>query len=85
MPRPPAAVRRPPLAVPCRLPAVLLRPQAVQRRLPAVQRQPLVVLLRTVKGRGVSFMEGRMEWHYLPLNDDTYASAVAELASGDPG
>jgi len=39
-----------------------------------------VVLLRTVKGRGVSFMEGRMEWHYLPLNEEQYQIALGELA-----
>lgn len=41
---------------------------------------PLVILLRTVKGHGVSFMAGRMEWHYLPLNDEQYQRALAELA-----
>lgn len=40
---------------------------------------PLVVLLRTIKGRGVSFMEGQMAWHYLPLNDAQYAQALQEL------
>jgi len=40
---------------------------------------PLVVILRTVKGRGVSFMEGRMEWHYLALNADQYRAALAEV------
>jgi len=41
---------------------------------------PTVILLRTVKGRGVSFMEGRMEWHYLPLNDEQYQIALGEQA-----
>lgn len=40
---------------------------------------PHAVVLRTVKGRGVSFMEGRMEWHYLPLTPDQYRQAVDEL------
>ncbi len=40
---------------------------------------PLIVVLRTVKGRGVSFMEDRLEWHYLPLNDAQYQSALAEV------
>ena len=43
---------------------------------------PLVVVMHTVKGRGVSFMEGRMEWHYLPLNDEQYQLALSELANG---
>lgn len=42
-------------------------------------RGPLVVVMRTIKGRGVSFMEGRMEWHYLPLKEDQYRLAVEEL------
>jgi transketolase len=39
---------------------------------------PKILLLRTVKGKGVSFMEGRMEWHYLPLNDQQYEQALSE-------
>jgi transketolase len=38
-----------------------------------------VILLDTVKGKGVSFMENRMEWHYLPLSAEQYAAALAEL------
>lgn len=38
-----------------------------------------IVVLHTVKGKGISFMENRLEWHYLPLSDDLYAQAVAEL------
>lgn len=45
-------------------------------------RGPLVVLLRTVKGRGVPFMENRMEWHYLALDDDQYARALHGLDAG---
>jgi transketolase len=38
-----------------------------------------VYLLNTVKGKGVSFMEDRLEWHYLPLTIDLYQKAVREL------
>ncbi len=38
-----------------------------------------VILLHTVKGKGVSFMENRMEWHYLPLSGEQYAAALREL------
>jgi transketolase len=38
-----------------------------------------VILLRTVKGKGVSFMENRLEWHYLPLSSEQYAAALREL------
>jgi transketolase len=42
--------------------------------------RPVAIVARTVKGRGVSFMEHRMEWHYLPLTDEQYQAAVAEIS-----
>ncbi len=42
---------------------------------------PQVVFLRTVKGKGVSFMENRLEWHYLPLSESQYRAAVEEIAA----
>ena len=41
--------------------------------------RPQVFLLNTKKGRGVSFMEDKMEWHYLPLTEELYARAKAEV------
>lgn len=38
-----------------------------------------IVVLDTTKGHGVSFMEDRMEWHYLPLKEDQYQLAIREL------
>lgn len=55
-------------------------PEALDAALGQRRDEPLVVLLRTVKGRGVSFMEGRMEWHYLPLNDEQYELALREIS-----
>ncbi len=40
-----------------------------------------VLILNTVKGNGVSFMENRLEWHYLPLTDELYARAQREVSS----
>ena len=40
---------------------------------------PNVVVARTVFGRGVSFMEGQIKWHYVPMNDDEYREAVAQV------
>jgi transketolase len=42
--------------------------------------RPQMILARTVFGRGISFMESRIEWHYLPMSDDEYGKAVRELA-----
>jgi transketolase len=38
-----------------------------------------VIILETIKGKGVSFMENKMEWHYLPLDDGQYRQAISEL------
>ncbi len=57
-------------------------PAALDEVLRAPRTGPLIVVLRTVKGRGVSFMEGRMEWHYLPMTEAQYSQAIAELEEG---
>jgi len=41
--------------------------------------RPILIVARTVKGKGVSFMEGRHEWHGKPLGPDDYRRALAEL------
>jgi transketolase len=46
---------------------------------------PHVLVARTVFGRGVSFMEGKIDWHYWPLDDELYARALADLALLDAG
>ncbi len=42
---------------------------------------PKVIIMRTVKGKGVSFMENRMEWHYLPMTEEQYKKAVEEVTA----
>ena len=39
---------------------------------------PHVLLARTVFGKGVSFMESQIRWHYMPMSDDEFAQAMAE-------
>jgi transketolase len=43
------------------------------------RRGPKVVIAKTVCGKGVSFMEGQVAWHYLPLSDDQFRTALHEL------
>jgi transketolase len=43
------------------------------------QSKPGVVLARTVKGKGVSFMEGKLEWHYRSANGENLDKALVEL------
>jgi transketolase len=42
---------------------------------------PIVVVAKTKKGQGVSFMEGLFEWHYLPLSQESYQQAIEQLTS----
>jgi transketolase len=42
-------------------------------------KRPHVILGRTTFGKGVSFMESKIEWHYLPMSENEYALAVQEL------
>jgi transketolase len=52
---------------------------------PSPPARPHVLLAETVFGRGVSFMESRIEWHYLPLEAETHRQAVAELEASPGG
>lgn len=45
----------------------------------SVKGQPTMVLARTVKGKGVSFMENDAGWHGKAPNDEQFAAAKAEL------
>ncbi len=40
---------------------------------------PRFVIADTLAGKGVSFMERQVKWHYLPVSDEQYAQAMAEL------
>ncbi|MGW4792157.1 transketolase [Nonomuraea sp. NPDC004297] len=41
--------------------------------------RPVVVIADTIKGKGVSFMEDRVEWHHKVPSPDQVAAALAEL------
>ncbi|WP_284076384.1 transketolase [Herbaspirillum aquaticum] len=44
---------------------------------------PKALVARTVKGRGVSFMEHDNRWHYTRLDADSYARAIDQLSEGN--
>ena len=44
-----------------------------------VKGRPSAVVMKTVKGKGVSFMENQAGWHGVAPNDEQYAQAMAEL------
>ena len=41
--------------------------------------QPSVIIAHTVKGKGVSFMEGEIKWHHGVPDDELYQKAMHEL------
>ena len=45
----------------------------------ATKGQPTAILAKTVKGRGVSFMENNAGWHGKAPNDEQFAQAKTEL------
>jgi len=47
--------------------------------LPFEPERPSVIVAHTVKGKGVSFMENELAWHYKSPDDEQLAAALAEL------
>lgn len=41
--------------------------------------KPVAVIAHTIKGKGVSFMENKLEWHYKSPNDEQLAIALQEI------
>ena len=44
-----------------------------------VKGMPVAIVLKSVKGKGISFMENKAGWHGKAPNDDEYAVAMADL------
>ena len=45
----------------------------------ATKGMPTAIIMKTVKGKGVSFMENEAGWHGKAPNDEQYAQAMADL------
>lgn len=45
-----------------------------------IKGKPTAIILKTVKGKGVSYMENNVGWHGKAPNDDEYAIAMRELS-----
>jgi transketolase len=52
-------------------------------KLPFEPGKPTCVVAHTVKGKGVSFMENKLLWHYRAPDGDEMARALAELGDGE--
>ncbi len=47
--------------------------------------KPVVILMKSVMGKGVDFMEGHHEWHGIAPNDEQLASALTQLGETSLG
>lgn len=58
--------------------------RAVLSTQPDADGRPTCVLAHTVKGKGVSFMEHQVLWHYRTARDQEFEAALRELEPGGP-
>lgn len=49
------------------------------KRLDTASGPPHVLVCRTVFGKGVSYMENKIKWHYWPMSDSEYEQAIKEI------
>jgi transketolase len=52
---------------------------AIRFALNKLSERPRILFLNTIKGKGVAFMENRMDSHYLPLSETQYKNAIEGL------
>jgi transketolase len=45
-----------------------------------VKGKPTMIIAKTIKGKGVSFVEGKFEFHNSAINEEQYHKAIAEVA-----
>jgi transketolase len=50
-----------------------------------IKGKPCIVVAHTVKGKGVSYMEGKSAWHGKSPNEEQLARALADLGCGKAG
>ncbi len=53
--------------------------QATIEALDCTAGAPHVLIAHTTFGKGVSFMQSVIDWHYLPMTDEQYTQALSEL------
>ena len=46
---------------------------------PWVRNKPSILIAHTTKGKGVSFMENKVEWHYRNPTSEQLSKAIAEI------
>jgi transketolase len=54
---------------------------STSRSVPFKKNKPSVVIAHTIKGKGVSFMENQLSWHYRSPKPDELERALRELGT----
>jgi len=54
--------------------------EKILSEIPFQKEKPSLMIAHTIKGKGISFMEDKLEWHYKNLNEEEYKSALQELS-----
>jgi len=49
------------------------------RKIPTIKNKPSVIICHTIKGKGISFAENKLEWHYYNLTPELYEKAKNDL------
>jgi transketolase len=57
--------------------------EAALTGIPFESGRPSCIIAHTIKGKGVSFMENKLLWHYRSPNEEELRLALAELAEGE--
>ena len=56
--------------------------QGIFAKIPFEEKKPCVVIAHTIKGKGVSFMEDQVLWHYRCPRGVEFEAAMKELETG---
>ena len=44
-----------------------------------IKEKPVVIIAKTIKGKGISYMENKAQWHGKAPNEEEYTLAINEL------
>jgi transketolase len=56
---------------------------SIKKLIVSASEMPKVLIANTIKGKGVSFMENKNEWHYSRLNESSYQVALSEIMQNE--
>jgi transketolase len=49
------------------------------RKIPVKPGKPHLIIARTIKGKGVSFIENNMKWHHRVPDEEQFQQAIKEI------